>query len=307
MNVAAFPVTPPVATVLVVDDDRLNRVALAELLQPDCRVLMARDGASGLEILSREAVSLVLLDVSMPGMDGYDVLRAIRAAEDTSNLPVIFITGMSDAADEERGLLLGAADFVHKPIRPAIVRARVMAHLRLARQRNELEALASLDGLTGIANRRSFDEAMERAIRQTMRTGDVLGIALFDVDHFKQYNDHYGHGAGDEALRDVAARLHGFARRGGDLAARYGGEEFVLLLPGCANLEEVMDTFRQNISDARIPHERSATSNWLTVSGGGVVLPAMSPAQSREALALADQLLYRAKAAGRNRVLVERA
>lgn len=295
----------PAATVLVIDDDRLNRVALAELLQPDCRVLMARDGPSGLEILSRGGVSLVLLDVSMPGMDGYEVLRAIRATDATRNLPVIFITGMSDAADEERGLLLGASDFVHKPIRPAIVRARVMAHLRLVQQRIELETLASLDGLTGIANRRSFDEALDRLTGQAARTGGILAISLFDVDHFKQYNDHYGHGAGDEALRNVASTLRGFAKRAGDLAARYGGEEFALLLPGCANLAEIMDTVRESISAARIPHERSATSGWLTVSGGGVVLPATTPECTRDALARADQLLYQAKAAGRNRVLVE--
>ncbi|SEC77082.1 diguanylate cyclase domain-containing protein [Rhodobacter sp. 24-YEA-8] len=307
MKAAALQAGSQLATILVVDDDRLNRVALAELLQPDFRVLMARDGPSGLEILTREAVSLVLLDVSMPGMDGYAVLRAIRAAEHTSNLPVIFITGMSDAADEERGLLLGAADFVHKPIRPAIVRARVMTHLRLARQRNEMEALASLDGLTGIANRRCFDATMDRVARQTTRSNDVMGIALFDVDHFKQYNDHYGHGAGDQALRTVAVTLTRFARRAGELAARYGGEEFVLLLPGCSELEEVMNSFRQSVEDARIPHERSATSDWLTVSGGGVVVPATALAQSGDALALADQLLYRAKAGGRNRVLVVRA
>ncbi len=292
------------STVLVIDDDRLNRVALAELLQSDCRVLMARDGATGLDTLARETVSLVLLDVSMPGMDGYEVLHAIRSDDATRDLPVIFITGMSDAADEERGLLLGAADFVHKPIRPAIVRARVMAHLRLAQQRNELSALASIDGLTGIANRRSFDEALDRAIRQASRSGESLALGLFDVDHFKQYNDRYGHNAGDEALRNVAGHLQAFERRAGDLAARYGGEEFVLLLPGCSDLEKVMNTVRQSISNARIPHAGSTTAGWLTVSGGGVMVPSVSPGSARETLELADQLLYRAKADGRDRVLV---
>jgi len=246
----------------------------------------------------------VLLDVSMPGMDGFEVIHAIRASEQTHDLPVIFITGMLDAADEERGLLLGAADFVHKPIRPAILRARVMAHLRLARQRDELAALASIDGLTGIANRRSFDQALEHQARQAARSGDALAVCLFDVDHFKQYNDHYGHGAGDEALRIVAARLRGFARRSGDLAARYGGEEFVLLLPGCPDPAEVMNTICSDIAGAQIPHERSPTADWLTVSGGGVVMRGDPLPAPHEALALADQLLYRAKAEGRNRVLV---
>ncbi|NPD14128.1 diguanylate cyclase [Xinfangfangia sp. D13-10-4-6] len=296
---------PRPATVLVIDDDRLNRVALAELLQSDHRVLLARDGASGLATLEREQVQLVLLDVSMPGMDGYEVLRKIRENDATRNLPVIFITGMSDAADEERGLLLGAADFVRKPIRPAVVRARVMTHLRLAQQRNEMQALAALDSLTGIANRRSFDEALDHAIHHAARAGLGLSLGFFDVDHFKQFNDRYGHSAGDEALRCVATRLQSFARRTGDIAARYGGEEFVILLPECENLETVMKKICYSIAEARIPHESSSTAEWLTVSGGGVVLRKVTPGSAKSALELADRLLYRAKANGRDRVIVD--
>ena len=216
----------PQPTVLIVDDDRLNRALLAELLKDDCRLLLAKDGLSGLDIAQREDVSLILLDVSMPGMDGYEVMRRLRANPETADIGVIFITGMAEEEDEEKGLMLGAADYVQKPIRPAIVKARVKVHLKLAAQRRELERLSLQDGLTGIANRRYFDDAFERCLRRAARQGEALGVAIFDVDHFKQYNDFYGHGAGDEALRQVAAVFSHFTRRPGDVAARYGGEEF---------------------------------------------------------------------------------
>jgi diguanylate cyclase (GGDEF)-like protein len=292
-------------TVLVVDDDRVNRAALAELLQNECRLILAKDGAMALERMQREDVSLVLLDVSMPGMDGYEVLRRIKADPHTSDTGVIFITGQTDAADEERGLLLGAADYVPKPIRPAIVRARVQIHLRLARQRRELETLSQQDGLTGLANRRFFDEAFKRACHHAVRTGQPLGLAMIDVDHFKQYNDFYGHGAGDEALRQVSRVLSGLARRGGDVAARYGGEEFVLLMPEAGHFVAILETLRSQIMALDIAHERSPTAPVLTISGGGVVARPMADSDAIGLLHHVDGLLYRCKKEGRNRVLTE--
>lgn len=293
---------PP--TVLVVDDDKLNRAALAELLKDECRVLLAKDGPSALSILAREDISLVLLDVSMPGMDGYEVLRQIKESPETADVAVVFITGMSEEADEERGLLLGAADYVQKPIRPAIVLARIKVHLKLVMQRRELERLSLQDGLTGIANRRYFDDALDRALRQSMRDRGTLGVAIVDVDHFKQYNDCYGHGAGDEALRRVARIIDGFARRPGDVAARYGGEEFVLLMPAIETFGETLEKLRTEIIAESIVHERSATAKVLTVSGGGVSGFVAENTTPQAFLRQADTLLYRAKQTGRNRMLV---
>lgn len=294
-------------SILIVDDDRINRAALAELLQDECRLLLAKDGPSALRRMLEEDISLVLLDISMPGMDGYEVLRQIKADSRTTDIGVIFITGQTEEADEERGLLLGAADYVSKPIRPAIVRARIRAHLRLAMQRRELARLSSQDGLTGIANRRHFDEALERACRHAARTGEPIGLAMIDVDHFKQYNDGYGHGAGDDALCQVAHALRGFARRPYDMAARYGGEEFVLLLREAGDFTETLERLRHEIMALQIPHALSETAAMLTISGGGVVARLTGAVPPAMLLRRADALLYRSKREGRNRILTETA
>jgi diguanylate cyclase (GGDEF)-like protein len=289
-------------TVLVVDDDRVNRTMLAQLLQGECRLILARDGASALARLEEEDVSLVLLDVSMPDMDGYEVLRRIRANPLTRDVGVIFITSQTDEADEERGLSLGASDYVTKPIRPAIALARIRVHLKLAQQRRELMRLSTQDGLTGLANRRHFDEMLDIACRQAARSAIQIGVALFDVDHFKEYNDHYGHGAGDEALRKVALVLREHARRPTDLAARYGGEEFVLLAPDSPHFEQLLEQIRCAVADLKLPHAYSSTAEFVTVSGGGVLVTGSASLSPADIVRHADRLLYDAKRAGRNRI-----
>ncbi len=297
--------TTTLPTVLVVDDDRVNRTALAELLRNECRLVLAKDGPSALQRMKDEDVSLVLLDVSMPGMNGYEVLQQMKADERTSAVSVIFITGHTEEADEERGLLLGAADYVSKPFRPAIVRARILVHLKLAMQRRELERLSTQDGLTGLANRRHFDEAFERACRHAARREESLSVAMFDVDHFKQYNDFYGHGAGDEALRQVGRVLSRYAGRPYDVVARYGGEEFVLLVEEAGNFEPMLEELRREIVALGIPHPRSSAARILTLSGGGLVAQMTAPADPAILLRHVDKLLYRAKREGRNRILTE--
>ncbi|MGC1303834.1 MAG: diguanylate cyclase [Caulobacteraceae bacterium] len=293
-------------TVMIVDDDRINRAALAELLREDCRLVLAKDGPSALQRAAEEGdLSLILLDVSMPGMDGYEVLRRLREDKRTADVSVVFITGQTDEEDEERGLLLGAADYVSKPIRPAIVRARIRNHLKLVKQHRELERLSEQDGLTGIANRRLFDKALDRASRHALRTGEPLGVAIFDVDHFKQYNDRYGHIAGDEVLRRVAQTLAASARRPYDIVARYGGEEFVLIVPAAENFELLLEQMRRAVAGLEIPHEDSSAGAILTISGGGVVAHGARAGDAAAMLARADQLLYQSKLEGRNRIRVE--
>lgn len=287
-------------TVLIVDDDRLNRAALAEALQADCRLLLAKDGESALQRLKEEDVSLVLLDISMPGMDGYQVLRRIKADPECADLGVIFITGQTAEEDEERGLLLGAADYIVKPVRPAIVRARVNIHLKLAAQRRELERLSREDWLTGLANRRSFEEAFSRALEEAGEA--AVGVALLDVDHFKQFNDRYGHAAGDRALQSVAGVLAEMTRCPGALAARYGGEEFVLLREDAQDFTAFLEDVRARVMALAIPHEASATAGVLTVSLGGVVATAPGGERPAPLLRRADELLYASKRDGRNRV-----
>jgi diguanylate cyclase (GGDEF)-like protein len=297
-------------TVLIVDDDRVNRTILAELLRDECRVLLARDGVSALRKASEETdLDLILLDVSMPGMDGYEVLRRLRAEKQTSNTAVIFITALTDEEDEERGLSLGVLDYVFKPIRPVIVHARIRNVLRLVAQRKELEILAARDSLTGLANRRHFDQSFNMACRRAARTGEPLSLAMIDVDYFKQYNDRYGHGAGDDALREVAEVIAGIARRPFDVAARYGGEEFMLLLPGTRELHALLEQLRHEVLSLALAHEDSQIAEVLTVSCGGVITEASRehvPSSPAELLREADRLLYLAKRQGRNRVVVQR-
>lgn len=291
-------------SVLVVDDERLNRAAVAELLQPHYRVLLAKNGSSALAMAREESqqLGLILLDVSMPGISGYEVLTQLRADESTAHIPVIFITGQSDESAEEYGLRLGAADYVSKPIRPAVLQARVKNQIDLFLRKRELEQQALVDGLTGLANRRHFDTAADGVYRRCLRTGETLGLALIDIDHFKQFNDTYGHLQGDDSLRAVAQTLQQHAKRTGELAARYGGEEFAFIGLGDAHsLAAQIEKFRQHVQDLGIPHQASP-SGFLTVSAGVVVWQASTPTPLADLLAQADALLYEAKAQGRNRL-----
>ncbi len=290
-------------TVLVVDDERMNREILADLLKNDCYVILAKDGPSALERVAAETVSLILLDASMPGMDGYDVLRRLKANSVTADIGVIFITSQTNEEDEERGLLLGAADYVAKPIRPVIVRARVLNHLKLAAQREELQRLSLQDSLTGIANRRCFDEELARAWREPSR-GASLGLAMIDVDHFKQYNDRYGHAAGDAALRRVARVLAEATGQSSGVVARYGGVEFALFLTDAAKLETTLESVRANVFALRIAHESSTADTCLTVSCGGATASPDRHGQPEELFSRADKALYIAKRSGRNRVVI---
>lgn len=291
-------------TILIVDDETANRHLLADLLKDECRILMAKDGASALQRVREENISLVLLDASMPEMDGYEVLRRLKADEKTADLSVIFVTGQTDEEDEERGLLLGAVDYIAKPIRPLLVKARVRNHLKFARQRELLEQLSMQDGLTGIANRRCFDQALERAWLHSQRSGDTLALAMIDVDHFKAYNDQYGHAAGDEALKQVAFVLSSAMKRPYDLAARYGGEEFVLLLPGIDQVHAVLEQLRTAIMALDIAHSQSTAADVLTISCGALVKSARDGVALAELLQRADAALYEAKHQGRNRVVI---
>ncbi|QGZ38582.1 diguanylate cyclase (GGDEF)-like protein [Pseudoduganella flava] len=289
--------------VLVADDDAINREVLAELLKPEYTVLLAKDGAQALERAARHVPDLILLDVMMPDMDGFEVLRRLRDDPRTADVAVIFVSGMGRPEDEANGLKAGASDYIAKPFNATVVMARVALHLQMVRQRRMLERLAHVDGLTELANRRRFDEVFEQEYQRARRQGTPLSLALLDIDSFKQYNDHYGHPAGDRALRAVA-RLTAAGMRGpSDLAARYGGEELVLVLPDtdAGQAQALMADMRAGLDRMAIEHVASPVAPVLTVSVGGATLcPGEDPA---ELFAAADAHLYRAKQAGRNRVM----
>ncbi|WP_020653378.1 diguanylate cyclase [Massilia niastensis] len=290
--------------VLIADDDAVNRDVLGDLLKPEYTVLLARNGVQTLERAMRHAPDLILLDVMMPDMDGYEVLRQLRADPQTAQIAVIFISGLDRPEDEANGLKMGASDYIVKPFNPTVVMARVALHLQVVRQRRMLERLANIDGLTELANRRRFDEMYALEWQRARRTGRPLSLALLDIDAFKQYNDRYGHPAGDRALRSVARVAGAAMRRPADLAARYGGEELVLLMPETEahDARMVAAAMCEAVAQLMIAHEASSVAPVLTVSVGGATLTADSIEQQYELFESADAQLYRAKQAGRNRI-----
>ena len=297
------PVEPQ--KVLVVDDDTINRDVLCELLQPEYTVLLAKNGAQALERAARHLPDLVLLDVMMPDMGGFEVLRRLRATPQLEHVSVIFISGLDRPEDEAAGLKMGASDYIAKPFNATVVLARVALHLQLVRQRRLLERLAHVDGLTELANRRRFDDVYEVEWQRARRSGQPLSLALLDVDSFKQFNDLYGHPAGDRALRAVARVAGTHMRRPADLAARYGGEELVLVMPetDAVQAQQIARALGEAVLGLGIAHAGSAAASCVTVSIGGATLDAALPESAAARFEAADVQLYRAKQGGRNRVM----
>lgn len=295
----------PKPRVLIVDDERSNINILGNLLVAEFEVVVATDGESALARACANALpDLVLLDVMMPGMDGYEVCRRLKADPTTRDIPVIFISAMGEEDDEALGLRIGAVDYVTKPFSPAILKMRIRTHVELKRLRDHWQRLSTIDGLTQIANRRAFDDALKSAWRCAIRQQQPLALIIADVDHFKAYNDHHGHAMGDQCLQTVARVLAGQVKRACDLVARFGGEEFVCLMPGVdlEGAELVARRMWTAIREQAIPHEHPSVADTVTISiGVAVVQPA--PALSPEVLLVeADRRLYEAKRAGRNRL-----
>lgn len=289
---------------LIVDDQPINIQALYRIFAPDHRVLMATSGARALTVCKDDPPDLVLLDVVMPEMDGHEVCARLKADPATRDIPVIFVTSHTDAAEETKGLELGAVDFISKPVNPAVVRARVKTHLSLKTQSDLLRRMVFIDGLTGVANRRCFDETLISEWRRSVRNITPLALLLLDVDHFKRFNDRYGHQSGDDCLRRVASAIKGQLMRPGDLVARYGGEEFVCIVPG-SDLEGAMAVatdIEQCVRGLQIEHADSDVCAAVTLSVG-VALTVPEPGDDPGRLiALADAQLYQAKHSGRGRV-----
>ncbi len=292
------------AIILAVDDSPMNIQILHEILQPEYRVLFATKGTDALEIAAEHLPDLILLDIVMPEPDGYEVCRRLKKDPRTRHIPVIFITRLADHGEEAKGLEIGGVDYLTKPVNPAVVRARVKSHLNLKKYQDFLQNLALLDGLTGIANRRNFDQTLEREWRRASRASDPIALLMLDLDFFKHYNDHYGHLKGDDCLRQVAMVLSRSTTRPADLAARYGGEEFVCLLPE-TNLKGALVTAEkicQGIAELKIPHEFSTAADHVTVSIGVASITPAFGENPEQLITAADQAMYRAKKLGRNRI-----
>jgi diguanylate cyclase (GGDEF)-like protein len=295
-------------TVLVVDDTPATIETLFEALCREHEVLFATSGREAIEIALDHAPDLILLDVVMPDMDGYDVCAQLKANPRTQSIPVIFVTAMDQEEDEARGLSLGAIDYIFKPIRPAVVQARVRNHLELKRHRDLLENLSTTDGLTGIPNRRQFDTALDREWRRARRLRTPLALAILDIDLFKAYNDRYGHLAGDDCLRQVARTVASSLQRPADVAARYGGEEFACILPDTdvAGAVVIGAQILAAVTALSISHGASDVNDLVTLSCGAAAMVPGRTQPGAELIRRADLALYQAKHAGRNRVVAWR-
>lgn len=293
-------------SVLVVDDTPANIRMLVSALEDTYQVRVANEGLEALAIAeSEDPPDIILLDVMMPEINGYEVCRRLKRNPRTMHIPVIFITTRRSCEDEAFGLNLGAVDYISKPFSIPVVKARVRTHLQLKLRTDKLEALAMVDGLTGIANRRSFDQTIEQEWHRAQRTGDHLSLIMIDIDEFKAYNDNYGHGAGDECLRRVAGAIKARMRRPGDFVGRYGGEEFVVLLPGCdlKGALSMAEKIRLGVKGLNIPHAFSGTTDHVTISLGCNSIQCESGTSYTELLQKADQAMYLAKKQGRDRVV----
>jgi diguanylate cyclase (GGDEF)-like protein len=291
--------------ILIVDDERSNRKLLSELLSEEFDVVLAKNGSQVFQFLNGEQViDLVLLDIMLPDMDGYEIIKRMKNNDNQKDIPVIFITVLDSAEDEEKAFQLGAVDFITKPFHPSIVKLRVKNQINLIEQKQMLEEMAGIDGLTGINNRRSFDTIYQKEWQKILRYKDPLSLIMIDVDFFKNYNDFYGHGAGDAVLKEIAKAIKNQLNRPEDIVARYGGEEFVVVLPRTEKngAMQKAEKIRKAVESLAITHEKSDCADVVTISLGGVTHE-KEDGNPEAFLKQSDEMLYKAKSEGRNRVI----
>jgi diguanylate cyclase (GGDEF)-like protein len=290
-------------SLLVVDDDTSSLMELIHILQPEYKLYTAKDGASAIKIAEKALPDLILLDIVMPDMDGYEVFAELKKIEKVKDIPVIFITGLNSVKDEEKGLTMEAADYISKPFSQLIVKLRVRNQIQMLNQLRMIERLSMIDQLTEIPNRRSFDHQLQMEWNRSIREHAPISLLMMDVDHFKNYNDTYGHPQGDAALAAVARIFAQSLRRAGDFAARIGGEEFAVLLPhtDLAGALSVAEHIRSDVENSVVPCGDGSVTK-ITVSIGVNTQSPTEKCMVKFFISYADKALYAAKEAGRNTV-----
>ena len=292
-------------TILIADDEKSNLDILGNILSPMYNLLISRSGPRAIEIAKEQKPDLILLDVLMPEMSGFEVIEKLKESESTANIPVIFITGLTDTANEEKGFNLGAVDYITKPFIKSIVRARINTHIRIVDQIRTIEQISLIDPLTKISNRRGFENRLNMEWSRAFREKIPISILMIDLDKFKNYNDTYGHQQGDAALRAFADVSMKTIMRAVDISARWGGEEFVILLPGTNSVgaAEVAERLRVNTENRIIPTDEGIETRITVSIGVNTVIPDGDDSIS-DFIKKADQALYKAKNAGRNKFII---
>lgn len=309
---------------LVVEDGKTNAALVARQLERmGIEALVAHDGVTGMNLFEQHRPDLVLLDVIMPGMDGFEVARRIRQTEKANDwTPIIFLSARDTDQDLERGIIAGGDDYLRKPVSEVVLAAKIRAMQRILQMRaclldvsrrlddtnRELVRMATIDALTGIPNRRRFDEAFQKEWRRALRRQYPIGLLMCDIDYFKQFNDSHGHQAGDECIKAVARTIEAALKRPGDLVARYGGEEFAVILPETdrAGAAIIAENVRAAATALMIPHRGSAVAEHVTLSIGAACItpPRKSLGEGEQLVEAADRALYQAKAGGRDRCVI---
>jgi diguanylate cyclase (GGDEF)-like protein len=303
--------------VLLAEDSRTNQMLISSYIEEfGHQVVIVGDGQAAVEAFKQERPDLILMDVIMPVLDGIEAARKIRAMckENHDWIPIIFLSALSNSNDIAKGIEAGGDDYLSKPVDSIVLNAKLTAMARIADMHEQLDEanrkltlISAKDGLTGLYNRRHFDEVMGKEFKVVRRIKKPLSVILCDIDHFKAFNDNYGHQGGDDCLKMVAEALQKAVNRPGDMVARYGGEEFVIVLPETvlAGATKIAEIVRQAIENLAIIHAYSSTSEYVTISAGvatmmEVDVGADMEAAIRELIETADKGLYMAKEQNRN-------
>jgi len=290
-------------SLLIVDDEHTNLKVLAHILGDEYTIYTAANGASAIEKAKEYMPDLILLDILMPEMNGYEALSIIKKTDEIKKTPIIFITGLDSDEDQEKGLSLEASDYITKPLNAKIVKLRVRNQIQIINQMRTIERLSRIDQLTDIPNRRSFDERLQMEWKRAIREKTPISLIMIDIDNFKRINDTYGHPQGDIVLQTIAKILPQSFRRPGDIASRWGGEEFTVLLPNTtlSGALEVAEKIRECVENENIPCDDNTTIK-VTISIGVNSIVPDRDSHTKDLITDADKALYLAKGSGKNRV-----